>query len=247
MPQKEKKQNLSGGKRFRAVTEEVRPMPRQPQAPEMEEPPVHETKASSLLQQREDAKSEEKTLKLVQGSGVTETNNIVPTNEKNVSKKNIFLFFGVMFLVALIVMALAGGLYVYLNGVKNLSSLPTSSESPSPTYVPSPTPLASPLSVSPSPKPDYSLFNVSVLNGSGAIGAATAVRDLVQKGGFKVGYTGNAGSFNFTDTVIQVKNTVSPDVVAALKDLLVPTYSVKIGDQLSPQQRFDIIITVGSK
>ncbi len=239
MPSKEKR-------RFKAVTEEIKPSP-EPTREVKETPlPVQETKPPVAQTPKEDIKHQEEAAKLLETLGVPETNNIAPPGQKSVTKRNTLLFLGIMFLVAFIVIALAGGVYVYLNGVKNLSS--SQAETPLPTYIPVATPVASPTS-SPSAtaKPDYSLFNVSILNGNGAIGAATTVRDLIQKGGFKASYLGNADNFNFTDTLIQVKNTVSADVVAALRGLLVPTYSVKVGNQLDSQNRFDIIITVGSK
>lgn len=239
MPPKEKK-------RFKAVTEEIKSS-LEP-VHEIKEPslPVQETKPPVVEVPKEDIKHQQEAAKLLETLGVPETDNIAPSSQKSVTKRNTLLFLGIMFLVAFIVIALAGGVYVYLNGVKNLSSGQV--ETPAPTYIPVATPVASPISsASATAKPDYSLFNVSILNGNGAIGAATAVRDLIQKGGFKAGYLGNADNFNFTDTLIQVKNTVSADVVAALKGLLAPTYSVKIGNQLDSQNRYDIIITVGSK
>ncbi len=244
MPSKERK-------RFKAITEEVKPNQEPELIHEVKEPepslPVEETRSPRPRAEKEDIKHQEEAAKLIETLGVAETNNIAPSGPKTASRRNSLLFIGIMFLVALIVMALAGGVWVYLNGVKNLT-YPTQVETSVPSAAPVATPVASPTSSnSATPKPDYSLFNVSVLNGSGAIGAATAVRDIIQKGGFKVSYTGNAANFNFTDTLIQVKNTVSADVVAALRSLLVPTYSVKIGTQLDSQSRYDIIITVGSK
>lgn len=233
MPNEEKK-------KFKAVTEEIVSAP-----PQVEKKPDQPVSIPPQEVLKVEERHQKEIAKIV---GVPETNNIITHGQGTSSKKSVVFFIAIMLLVAFIVMALAGGIYVYLNGVKNLPSSTSSFEIPFPTSAALATPVPSPsASSSATSKPDYSLFNVSVLNGSGAIGAATNVRDLVQKGGFKVSYVGNADNFNFPDTIIQVKNTVSADVVAALRNLLVSTYSVKIGSPLTAQSRYDIVITVGSK
>ncbi|HEX6976908.1 MAG TPA: LytR C-terminal domain-containing protein [Patescibacteria group bacterium] len=243
-------------KRFKAVTEEITTAPPvEAPRPVIETPPpmpVEEVQhvppkiePVHVAEHHHEPKHEHHVEHQPQVVSVAETNNLnYGVAEK--PKRNIFLFFVIMLLVAFVVMALAGGMYVYLNGVKNLPSNEISESQPSGTIAPQAIVQATPIPTA-TPKPDYSLYNVSVLNGSGAIGAATAVKDLVQKGGFKVNYTGNAENFGYTDTIIQVKSTVSADVVAYLKNLLVPAYSVKIGTPLDSQSRWDIVVTVGSK
>ncbi len=227
-------------KRFKAVTEEITSAPVSEVKVPVEE--IHVPPRTEEVHVQHHVQSQ-------QVMGVPETNNLTPGVVEK-PKRNVFLFFAIMLLVAFVVMALAGGMYVYLNGVKNLpeaqvtEGVPTETTAPQAVVQATPPPAGGPTAT---PKPDYSLYNVSILNGSGAIGAATGVKDLIQKGGFKVGYTGNADNFNYTDTIIQVKNTVSADVVATLRNLLVSTYSIKIGTALDSQSRWDIIITVGTK
>jgi hypothetical protein len=76
---------------------------------------------------------------------------------------------------------------------------------------------------------------------------ATALKNIIEKVGFKVASVGNADNFDFKDTLIQVKPSVAADVVAKLKSALANNYSVKIGDQLDPDSSYDIVITVGAK
>ena len=116
------------------------------------------------------------------------------------------------------------------------------SQTPSPVEVPGKSP-----SPSPSESMDLSTYKISVLNGSGGIGVATAAKNVIEKAGFKVTGVGNADNFNFSDTMIQVKASVSEDAIVKLKDALASYYSVVMGDALSSQSTFDVVVTVGSK
>lgn len=219
MPDDKKKEHH----KFKAVTEEVAPGAPQ----EME-----------AKTEAEDSKPEEKEDKSF--FGVTETKNIDLTSK--VQEKGVFLkFFFVTFFATLLAFLLAGGIYVYLTGVRSTSSKQSAGiPVPEATQEPTPTPEAS-------PSADLTTFKVSVLNGSGGIGVAGAGRDVIEKAGFKVSYIGNAPNFNFTDTVIQVKPSVGADVAAKLKDALSTKYSVTIGDPLTASDTYDIVVTVGSK
>jgi hypothetical protein len=221
MAEDEKKKK--GHHKFKAVTEEVAPSV----------PQEMETKTEV-----EDSKPQEKEEKSF--FGVTETKNI-DLNSK-VQERGVFLkFFLITFFATLLAFLLAGGIYVYLTGVRNSPrQLPEETPAPETTQAPTPTPEAS-------PSADLSTFKVSVLNGNGGIGVAGAARDIIEKEGFRVSYIGNAPNFNFTDTEIQVKPSVGADVVAKLKDTLSADYSVTIGDPLAADNTYDIVVTVGSK
>lgn len=163
--------------------------------------------------------------------------------QKEESKSDVKLFVIIAVITAVVVAALAGGIYVYLTGTKNLN--PKVKSTPEPTAMVESTPEAS-LESSPSTM-KLSEYKVQILNGSGKIGEAGRAKTLIEKAGFKVGNTGNAETFDFTDTIIQVKSSVSSDVLEKLKDSLSSTYSVKTGDKLDSDSDFDIIVTVGSK
>jgi hypothetical protein len=160
------------------------------------------------------------------------------------SKSDLKLFVVISVVTAVIVAALAGGIYVYLTGTNN------SNPEPTPTPVSEVLPESSPeASLEESPAPDMKLseYKVQILNGSGKIGEAGKAKTLVEKAGFKVGNTGNAESFDFTDTVIQVKTSVSPSVLDKVKEALTSTYSVESGEKLDSDSDYDIVITIGSK
>lgn len=165
-----------------------------------------------------------------------------PANEE--PKKDLKVFVIVSLVTALVVAALAGGIYVYVTGTKN--SEDQSLATPTPTLMPEatlePTPEAS---ATPTPKP--SSYKIEILNGSGKIGEANAAKALIEKEGFKVATTGNAATFDFEDTVIQVKSSVPVSVVDTLKEALSSKYSVVIGNKLPSTSTYDVIITIGSK
>ncbi|CAN5283270.1 hypothetical protein BH10PAT1_BH10PAT1_3590 [soil metagenome] len=208
-------------KKFKAVTEEVND-----NTPEIKEPePEKEMEEVKL--------DEEKP-----SFGVTETNNI--SNDEGKKEKGAFLkIFLITFFATLLAFLLAGGIYVYLTGVKSVPGM-KSTPTPIATNEPDATPT-------PAPDVDVSTYKISVLNGNGGIGVASALKTIIEKDGFKVTDTANADNFNFTDTLIEAKSTVSPDAVAKLKTSLDSNYSVKIGDPLDATSAYDIVITVGSK
>ena len=205
-------------KKFKAVTEEV---------------PTAEEKVKEV---KENDKSEEMVLE------VSETKNIDangPSQERRVFLK----FFLITFLATLLALIVAGGIYIYVTGMRRdgVGQI-NNSQTPSPVEVPGKSP-----SPSPSESMDLSTYKISVLNGSGGIGVATAAKNVIEKAGFKVTGVGNADNFNFSDTMIQVKASVSEDAIVKLKDALASYYSVVMGDALSSQSTFDVVVTVGSK
>jgi len=105
------------------------------------------------------------------------------------------------------------------------------------------TPTAKP---SPSPTVVPSTYKVSVLNGSGVIGAAGKVKSALEASGFKVTGTGNAASYTFKNTVVQTKATVSSATTDLIKKAL-KDYIVEDGDLLPDSSTFDIIVTAGKQ
>ena len=148
--------------------------------------------------------------------------------------------------VALGVAITGGSLYVYFSGISKVkSNVPE--KTPSSTLPPTATPFASSdTSASPSATPNLGSYKISVLNGSGKIGVASDVKTILAKAGFTVTSTGNAQSFDYTSTIIQVKPNVDASVVDILKKALSGSYQVKVGDKLDLSNSFDIVITVGS-
>lgn len=175
---------------------------------------------------------------------VKETNNIISDPKLKEDGGIFFKFFLVTFFATLLALLLVGGIYVYITGIKNLPSVNVPKQTPlaipSQTAIPTATPVASPSAT-------LSTYKVSVLNGNGGIGVATAAKNIIEKAGFKVSYIGNADNFNFTDTLVQAKASVPQNVVDIVNASLTGSYSIKAGNQLDPADAYDIIVTVGSK
>lgn len=145
-------------------------------------------------------------------------------------------------LVALFVALVSGAIFVYFNGVsinippRQARTVETGlEETPEPSVFPTPE----------SSEVDLSILKIKVLNGSGKAGGAGTLTQIVEKAGFTVASTGNAKSFDFTNTVYQLKESVSREATAKLKAALEKNYTVKLGDPLDESEDFDIVITVG--
>jgi len=86
----------------------------------------------------------------------------------------------------------------------------TQSQEPTPTDTVEPTPLPTAIpeptaTIMPTPVPASSLpneYKVYVLNGSGVSGVANEIRTLLQTNGVDVHYAGDAGTFDYTETLI---------------------------------------------
>ncbi len=147
-------------------------------------------------------------------------------------------------LIALIIVgALA---FAYMRGIGPFGQFKKGSE-----VSQSPTPAA--FVASPSPEAtsganfDKSQIKVRVLNGSGTAGVASAAKDFIESKGYKVVSLGNAASYDFTQTVVKLKNSVMN-----IKDTLVSDlsgkYSVKVSSTpLEATDSADVEVTVGSK
>ncbi|MBI2268444.1 MAG: LytR C-terminal domain-containing protein [Candidatus Blackburnbacteria bacterium] len=108
----------------------------------------------------------------------------------------------------------------------------------------------SPVEATPTPEEtgniDFSEYSAQVLNGSGIGGEAGKVEALLEKAGMEDIKTGNAKTYDFTDTEVQVAADSPTGLYEAVQKALVG-YSVKKGVDLSEDSEFDMIITVGSK
>ncbi len=111
---------------------------------------------------------------------------------------------------------------------------PSVSVTPTITSVPTPTPI------------DVSGFKIKVLNGTGTAGQASEIVKLLATKNFTVAKTGNAANYDFTQTQIEIKKSVSQNVVDLLTQALGSDFSPKISTKsLADTSEFDIIITTG--
>ena len=134
--------------------------------------------------------------------------------------------------------ALLGGVYFYQKGVnQDLQTTPTPEASIEPTIAPT---------ASPSAKLDLTKFPINVQNGSGVVGTAGTAKSLLTKAGFKVGATGNADNYNYTDTIIKAKASVGADFVSKLTTTLSGIYSVAKAQTLPDTSKDDVVVIIGS-
>lgn len=132
-----------------------------------------------------------------------------------------------------------GGIYFYQKNVGKEIQL---------TVTPMPTAEATPIpSSSPSAKLDLTKYSIVVQNGSGTIGEAGKVKDLLTIAGFKVGTTGNAATYDFTKTVIKTKKSVEADYITKLTAALGKTYVVDTTViTLADSSKDSVIVIVGT-
>ncbi len=148
-------------------------------------------------------------------------------------------------LIAIIIVAAL--VFAFVRGIGPFGQLKkgsqTMQESPSPaSFVASPSPEATS-----GAKIDKSQIKVRVLNGSGTAGVASSAKDFIESRGYKVISLGNATSYDFTQTIVKLKNSVMN-----IKDTLVSDlsgkYSVKVSSvPLEASDSADVEVTVGSK
>lgn len=154
--------------------------------------------------------------------------------------------FWVLFLAFLLGLALGagivGGLFFYKSKMLDVKSTPTPTSTSKP--VDSPQMQGTPVS-SPSASPAaLKNIKVNILNGTGVKGAAAKVEALITAAGFEDITVGNASTFNFTKTVIQIKKDVGSEVLKAIQKALGDTYELEEKDPTKTQTS-DVIITVG--
>jgi hypothetical protein len=157
-------------------------------------------------------------------------------------KTNLKLIIVITVISAFVAAVVSGGVYVYLTGLDQRNSGEAqSSPTPEPIVLPteSPAPTAE-------PELDLTSFSIQVLNGSGKIGAAGGGETVLKDAGFKVSATGNAGKYDYENTVIQAKDAVPAQVISELKDALVKAkYDVKVGDKLT-SGNYDVVVIIGA-
>lgn len=141
----------------------------------------------------------------------------------------IMFFLSLLFLVGVFV-------FIFAN------QKPTPSHITSPNQAVTVTPTSIPTVVSKNPQ-DY---KIKILNGTGTAGEASKISDLLSKNNFKVESTGNAANYDFTQTQLEVKSSVTDTIIDLIKESLGKNYSPKISSNKLPESsEFDIIITTG--
>lgn len=121
--------------------------------------------------------------------------------------------------------------------------LPEINLKPKPTAVQAtPTPL--PPTPSPTPSFKKDALQIKVLNGGGVAGKASEVKTILKKAGYQEILTGNADNYDYKNTVIQVKKSVTDAYDVLKTDLKDYTTSIK-KEILEESATADVIIIIG--
>lgn len=163
------------------------------------------------------------------------------TKELEKGGRSFFKTLLIILVFLLIGGAIVGGFFYYQRGVSKKASEPEKPTKTAPTEI----------SKAPTPTPeevDISKFSISVLNGSGVAGEAAKVASLLKQAGFSEPKTGNAQSYDYTTTIVSLKQDVPNTVFEKLKEVLSDSYSVEKSETpLRDDSTYDITIIVGSK
>jgi len=156
-----------------------------------------------------------------------------------------FLRWGAIFLVVFVCLALiGGGIFVYQ---KSLKSKEEKSIAPEPTVSPSesrPTEMPQ-ISPSPTPKLNRADLKIKILNGTGVPGAAGKAANFLEKLGWVGIKTGNADNFDYSQTVIKIKES-KKDYLSLITEDLSKNYSLAKENEILPEEeKFDVIIILG--
>ena len=162
--------------------------------------------------------------------------------EVGARKKSPIGFFLLVALIAFTVGLglIAGGSYflstMNSDGVK-LPSIQEPTATPTPTSEPTPTPKAA----------DLSAYSIQVLNGSGITGEAAKLQTQLDDAGFDVSNVGNAGTSDYTKTVVAAKADVDDAYLTELINELKKTYQVNsVTESLPDSKTTDVVVTIGS-
>lgn len=151
---------------------------------------------------------------------------------KKIFRKEIILFL-VSFIVSYFFFVFMSK---YVPGIqKNLfvSRTPTLTPAPLPTSTPIPTPVI-----------DKEIIKIKVLNGSGTPGKASEVKNILIKQGYQEIVTGNADTFDYEITEIQVKRNKSELIGVFQNDLKDNVAKTKPGT-LDEKETADVLIIIG--
>lgn len=145
--------------------------------------------------------------------------------------KEILLFAG-SFALSLIA-------FLVISNFKSLK-LPVFVKKPVPTVTPTSTPT-------PTPTPSFkkSELKIQVLNGSGTAGKASELKTILSKKGYQEIITGNADSYDYTLTEIQVKKSKS-QAATMIKEDLKDYFSAFKETVLDEKETADVVIIFGS-
>ena len=161
--------------------------------------------------------------------------------EMEKSRKPFLKIFLIVLFICIILGMIIGGIYYYKTKVsKNINPNGDESNNITPSLSQSITPTSTSI--------DFLKYSLSILNGSGIAGEASKASKLLENGGFSKAKSGNAKTYDYTTTVISLKENIPNEVYEKLKSTLESTYIIEKSESfLNNDSEFDIEITVGNK
>lgn len=190
------------------------------------------------LEKQEEDKQEEKDALYFTEEKKEEEKAEVQKKPVNKEKTPFFILF-LVFLFGLVIGAgLIGGVFYYkmkMEGFPKTASVKETPKVEEKREEPTPTPKASEVNLAE--------LKVLILNGSGIKGEAKRVEDLIKKEGFEKTETGNADSYNYTDTVVYLKDNIDESVYEKLGKTLSDLSLKK--EVLEKESPYDIKIIIG--
>lgn len=173
-------------------------------------------------------------------------------------KSNAKLIAIIVTVIVVLVGMVVGGFFVYQNAMKEANESPdvivNDDTTTQPTSLPSPdndatgsseTDTDTDTETDAGDQLDPASISVQVLNGSGTAGVASRVANLLEDAGFEEIDTDNAESFDYEETVVQVKPGQDELYELVLTELQAD-YTIAQGEDLDVDNQFDLVITVGS-
>jgi len=171
------------------------------------------------------------------------------TVHKSSNTKSLVIWAVTMVAIAV---GVGGGLVVFTNRSNQSQNTPVASVSPTPesgnvpsTISPTIAPTATPkITTKPVVKKD---LKVQVQNGGGVAGAGSKMKALLESKGYKVADVGNASSYTYEETEINVKESKA-EIRDTLEEDVSESYTVgKIESTLPETSPYDVRVIVGKK
>lgn len=201
-----------------------------------------ETKAVESLAQYEndafadavDAKKQDQISNDFQDNQIESIPNNNPSDEKVKRKKIILIFLISLFTGILLITCF----FVFLNRTPVVAPVVTPVLSP--TIIPSPV-------ASESAKLKLSDLSIQIQNGSGVSGEANRVKEILKKEGFEKFETGNADTYDYTDTQVSMKEKTPAQVYETIEKALNSQFTLVKAKSLTEASKYEVIVIIGKK
>ena len=142
----------------------------------------------------------------------------------------------------LVILGVVAGGWFYLTNKSKIEEKKTSKE-----FSIKPTTAKAQPTVTATEEAKLDKYPIKVLNGSGTVGEASKLQEILEKEGFEVSETGNAENYDYRDTIVQAKKSVEKTFLEKLKTLISKSYTLGKDEALSASDSSDVTVIVGSK